>query len=803
MALLSFSITGYSNPLSLVKIDDHAIAEVEEFVRTDLIYLMQSQSQEDTSFDEGKKIQFFGSYINNPEQFEFQSREKALIVHIRNQINYMCDTENLEDAMSRLNLISKSDDNSKCTDNDVMIGTAQAEPPQTLTHKILNTFLETANSNSQTEKGGYRYSDDTQKFATFFRIVAGPIAYETIQRNMSHAFPSINSVNRYIHKTSRRVTEGVLRCNELLLYIQDRNLPLAVALAEDSTNIENYIQYDPQNNICVGFALPIDGFTGMPIPLTFRARSAEEIVGHFLDTPTASVVTTVMAKPIADNVAPFCILVFGSDNTNTAIEISKRWNYIIGKLKELNIIVLSFSSDSDPKYNSAMRMNSLLGVESNIFGDVEWFSCGESAEPPFYVQDTPHVATKGRNRLLITAAKPTKLKFGEQFFVQVGHLHQLRQQFGKDKHRLTATILNPKDRQNYDSALKICSAEVVDMLKLNVPNSDGTVMYLKLLRNFIDSFMDTELLPIERVRKLWYSIFVIRIWRMYLRNESLSVTDCSLTLYCYVCLELNAHSMVKILLFLRSQNVPELFKPWVYNSQSCESFYRLIRSLTTVFARAANCSVKEILERIHKIQLLEDISNDSNTAFTFPRRLQSNNQSNTETVVLPTQNEIFQMIEKSKTEAIRDAKEIGLLDTNDENTELKCDVLPLSSEKRTRKTKKIRKIRSGRSNPKRSRTIKKLNQKKISLVDFSYKLSDLVTISLKNYSYKFADKDVDELSSYVEIFGCENTMIVKKSSLIWFMRKDPCKLSSDRLERVRSTQNTVKKKKTMTVKHFS
>lgn len=391
-----------------------------------------------------------------------------------------------------------------------------------------------------------------------------------------------------------------------------------------------------------------------------------------------------------------------------------------------------------------------------------------------------------------TGKNPTKLKFGDQYFVQIGHLHQLREQFGKDRHRLTATTLNPKDRQNYESVLKICSTNVIDMLKVNVPNSNGTVMYLKLLRNFIDSFMDIELSPIERVHKLWYSIFVIRIWRIHLRREKLSVNDCCLTIYCYVCLELNAHSLVKTLLYLNSQNLPQLFMPWLYNSQSCENFYRLVRSLTTVFARAANCSVKDILQRIHKIQLLEDISNDSHTSFEFPRRMHSTNLSVPKKVVLPARCEISEMIEHSKTEAIKDAIEIGLLngnDENDEHLELKCDILPLNSDSRIKTVKKIKKVRKVRGKPRRLgkiRMFKKMNHRNDYLKPLSCTLSDLVSISLKNFSYKFEDKHVDVSSSYVEIFGCKNRMIVKKSSLIWLMRKDPCKLSSDRLERVKA-----------------
>lgn len=767
--MVIFSISGYTNARTFVKIDERKIHEVEEWVRTELIDLIP-----DFFLDDENVAQYFGSYKTQPNQFKFQDREKNLIIHMRNHIDFMFDPDNLLKEMSDLHLTTSHascGNKEGCLIDDEFADIIPFEIPETHTHIILKTFLETANSNALTKQGGYRYSESTKRFATFFRILAGPKAYLAVQKNMEIALPSLTSVNRYVHKTRTRITEGILRDNELLHYLQDRKLPLAVTLAEDSTDIENYVRFDPQNNICVGFVLPINKRTGMPVPFKYRARSAEEIVGHFYGAKTATQVTTVMARPIAADIAPFCLLVFGTDNTNKTKDVVNRWNYVSQQLKRLNIDAMTFSSDSDPKYNSAMRIMTTLSTDSTIFGNVEWFNCGDIQDPPFFVQDTPHIGTKGRNIFLKTGSKPEKLPFGK-YFINVAHLHQLAEQFDKDKHRLTATILNAKDRQNYDSVLKICSPDVIEMMKLNVPNSNGTAMYLQLLRNFIDSFMDTDLSPIDRVYKLWYSIFVIRIWRLSIvHNESLSLQKNFLTNYTYVCLELNAHSMVLILIYLKKHNFPHLFMPWLYNSQSCENFYRLVRSLTTVFARAANCSVKDVLERIHKIQLLADITNDSDTKFTYLKKKQP---IKSEINLLPTKSEIKDMIEKSKIKAIEDAFEIGLLDEINLDLGLKCEILPLTSAKKQQKNLKVSK----------NMKCALLND---NIVKTSLKLSGLMTISLKNFSYKFTDKDVDETSSYVEIPGCNNRMIVKKTSLIWLMRQDPCKLSSDRLQRVKKT----------------
>lgn len=108
---------------------------------------------------------------------------------------------------------------------------------------------------------------------------------------------------------------------------------------------------------------------------------------------------------------------------------------------------------------------------------------------------------------------------------------------------------------------------VIELMQNHIDGTEATVMYLTIMRNFIDSFLDTKLSPLERVQKVWYSIFIVRIWREYvLRTKSLNLKNNFLTSYCYVCLELNAHSLVLLLLYFKKINKPEFFKPELLDS---------------------------------------------------------------------------------------------------------------------------------------------------------------------------------------------------------------------------------------------
>lgn len=267
-----------------------------------------------------------------------------------------------------------------------------------------------------------------------------------------------------------------------------------------------------------------------------------------------------------------------------------------------------------------MRKESLLGCAKKL-DNVDWFNCDVDREQeyPFYIQDTTHIGTKLRNFFLKTIKKPNKLPFGKNFFIQMQHLNDLVTHISKDKHNLTPTALNPLDRQNFDSVLRICDPKVTNLLRENVRGSQATIKFLEIVRNIIESYMNHTLSPIERVNKIWYAVFMIRIWRHYvLSQKDLTLGENFLTLNCYVCIELNAHSLVLLLLYLNKAHMPHLFLPHLFGSQQCEAIFRQIRSFTSTYSTVANCSVKEILSRISKILLQSEISFNYNS-FKFPR----------------------------------------------------------------------------------------------------------------------------------------------------------------------------------------
>lgn len=120
-----------------------------------------------------------------------------------------------------------------------------------------------------------------------------------------------------------------------------------------------------------------------------------------------------------------------------------------------------------------------------------------------FIQDILHWATKVRNRILQASIL---MPMGVSI-VSVSHLKVLIETVEKEIHGLVASDICPLDRQNFSSFQKITSDRVLKLLQTHVPDSDATVQYLTLSRDFVQAFTDTDLAPLRRVYLAWRALF--------------------------------------------------------------------------------------------------------------------------------------------------------------------------------------------------------------------------------------------------------------------------------------------------------
>lgn len=743
------SLCHLDNPLLLKDVEDADIAEVEIFVRENLFSILTKKK----ICGECNMIDYFGdTFSSNPDQFKFRIGDKKLLKIIISHVKKTVEDGNVEYFKSNQTKPGHQKNHSGTNETPMTDDAAR-------TYYFLNLLSAAADINTNRKRGGYRYDVVLKRFATLLRIISGPLAYSILQNNLKCALPSLPSTNRYIQATKCKIVEGVLRSDELKLYLTSRKLPLIVSISEDATRIIGRVQYDSGTNQLIGFILPINQNTGMPIPFAFPARNAEDIFSHFeKSNKTSSYLTVIMAQPLA-NVAPFCLLVYGSNNKIFSNDVINRWKFVTKALNDLSIEVLTISSDSDTRYNSAMRRLSRLATNTpNIIKNTR----------PFYVQDTVHIGTKLRNFFLQTVLDRKKIPFGN-CFIRLGHLIHIIANYTKDNHHLTLSAVNPTDRQNFQSVQSMYDERVIELLKNRVEGGEGTAFFLEIVRDIIDSYLNTNLMPLERVQKIWFALYVIRIWRMYvLKSRNYNLKNNFMSIYCYVCVELNAHSLVQIIQYLGEINRPDLFLPHLYGSQQCENAFRELRSFTPTYSTVTNCSPKEALSRIGKIQLIREIIYQTAPKLTYARL---NNYSNASNVhKLPSEHEISEVISKCKKDAINAAIKFNILRSR-------------STAKEKEKATSIQ-IQEIMPKPKKKQTVDRMVPMANSLAK-KFTLSDLNKIALKDYAVNKASP-IDETSPYIEFGFGTKRKVIKKMSMCWLLQNDIKKLSNDRLRRVRA-----------------
>lgn len=256
---------------------------------------------------------------------------------------------------------------------------------------------------------------------------------------------------------------------------------------------------------------------------------------------------------------------------------------------------------------------------------------------------------------------------------------------------------------------------------------------------------------------------------------------------------LNAHMLIACLLHLKEINRPELFMPFLYESQACESTFRQLRSLSTANSTVTNCTVKEAINRISCIHFQNHVMQRTTNNFLYPRMKNSLYPCNI--TALPTRDEIFKEIEFCKQLAIKSASKLNLIKTTREKThEFECGVKPYEMRNQCVELNGTESVPIDDSN--------------ISSIQFA--ASDLRNIQLKDYSGKCEPSEVSETGPYIEIICAgEKKIVVKKTSFCWLLGKDSTKLSKSSINKTNqesvitlseksnvSTQTKENKKKT-------
>ncbi|CAF4640590.1 unnamed protein product, partial [Rotaria socialis] len=229
--------------------------------------------------------------------------------------------------------------------------------------------------------------------------------------------------------------------------------------SEDCTGIVKRIKYDSTTNTFTGFPSLLG--RGVPVKSYYQTDSFDALKLWLNSIDKASLLNVHMIQPVqsTDNSSipsPYLLSAYGIDNTATANDILQRWWYIFNQSLQRNIRTIGFSTGPT------------------------------------------HLITKWRNRLSSATAE---LCLGNQP-ISINHLHDIIENdtYSKLDHSLTKSDINPKDRQNFSSCLKLTSNDLFNILNATV-DTRGTLLYFQVLKMIIVAYIEktTTIVEIEKL----------------------------------------------------------------------------------------------------------------------------------------------------------------------------------------------------------------------------------------------------------------------------------------------------------------
>ena len=493
-------------------------------------------------------------------------------------------------------------------------------------HSFVLGIIRNILDNLMRQKNNYRYSETVQRFAQSLYVLGGRNTYEFVRLNLPGALPTLSTVDLSLRKSGGRIDEGEFRYDDLQNHQRSYRYQIAVC-SEDCTAVIRKVTYNAVTDTFGGFSTPL--LRGIPISRHFRTNSFEQLKNWFESKDKSNNLNIHMLQPLTSpdtSVSPFLLAAYGIGNSFTAIDVLNRWKWMFEKSQQAGVRIVAFATDCDPRYLLAMRLALGFFVEINSGSIYDpdyvleialprnwstWFFM-RTRQVFFCMQDPIHLCTKLRNRVLSQTAS---LAIGRGK-VSVEVLMELIQNKSKLTHGLVKTDIEPKDKQNFHSCLKISSDEVLTGLE-EIDGSLATQIYLRLLRSVVVAYVEHDTSIIDRIYHSWLTVFLCRIWWTWLETfdekdfpELRSMKNRSssfITVPALFSIELNAHSLLSICLLVIQGDLPEsALSISKYDSQSCESTFRLTRSMSGTFSSIVNFTTEQFLKRAGKLAVLTE-----------------------------------------------------------------------------------------------------------------------------------------------------------------------------------------------------
>uniref|UniRef100_A0A7M5V3V3 Ubiquitin-like protease family profile domain-containing protein n=2 Tax=Clytia hemisphaerica TaxID=252671 RepID=A0A7M5V3V3_9CNID len=250
----------------------------------------------------------------------------------------------------------------------------------------------------------------------------------------------------------------------------------------------------------------------------------------------------VMSKPLVFLFWPTPNSDYCAPNLLKIWDVVRKFCFLDGEvLRENPVNLLGHSTDS-AGFQLAAAVALMTPQSRIINAGVKYLTlgCGESKFAAPYFGPLPSIAYLDYDhnlRLFLKCLKYTTLDLNifpsktDSYIVTINHLKELKQIADdsgvscdfSNSDLLFARYLD----QNSDAALKVFTLSVAELLEDHVPESAGTVLYIRGVVALFDPFINPDSNPIVMQEKISEGITVFRIWRkiLELKKKRLNATS--------------------------------------------------------------------------------------------------------------------------------------------------------------------------------------------------------------------------------------------------------------------------------------
>lgn len=186
-----------------------------------------------------------------------------------------------------------------------------------------------------------RYEDHMKEISLYIYILAGRIAYETLQRNLPAILPSITTLRKVLAKKSQ-LKEGEFRFDYIRDQLVAKGEPLVVICSDDDTRITRCLRYDYKNDQVVGLQLPLND-DGVPIVRSFPFTSLKDVQEYMKNHKENTYFKLLTARTLGKSCSTYHLALFGTRGSDVSTEVRARWRYIDRGFADVGVKVIGES----------------------------------------------------------------------------------------------------------------------------------------------------------------------------------------------------------------------------------------------------------------------------------------------------------------------------------------------------------------------------------------------------------------------------------------------------------------------------